>query len=400
MPTYNPKQLGEPEVIREINPTVLFAFLQPFEVYLRSRGLEVKEPSRFDNAASEKLVEILTNPSMKTPQALLNAVFYVEEMSTPFAADSLLNLAQRAGMPFDEDGKHSPADIVMQVWLFDSKMVEAQHAWQTWKTPRRMECFQPVQLMGMAPITITEDRLKIAIKDAGDWFAKHNRGRKLFMTPRVLDNEIQISVRRGDPFSRKSTIDDDGIDTITFREARKDSMVYCLDDEVLMLNSSLKSAYPIYCRIFSQLLYDDPYHFGLSTRYTLAPLSDLGEEALSPGDIDAIEEIVLLNYRVRMGGPFNRYIIHGADDFFADLKWRGGTFQAEGPLDRATFRIKYRHVKARRTLTLYAGSSSSYTRDENAHHVEQWMLLRNFVMKTGARAAKGVNTDDQAVASY
>ncbi len=39
---YNPKQLGEPEVIREINPTVLFAFLQPFEGYLRSRGLVVK----------------------------------------------------------------------------------------------------------------------------------------------------------------------------------------------------------------------------------------------------------------------------------------------------------------------------------------------------------------------
>jgi hypothetical protein len=148
------------------------------------------------------------------------------------------------------------------------------------------------------------------------------------------------------------------------------------------------------------LLYDNPDHFGLVTRYTLAPLSELGEDALSPGEIDAIEEIVLLNYRVRLGGPFNSYIIHGADDYFADLKWRGGSFQTEGSLDRATFRIKYRHVKAPRTLTLYAGSSSSYTRDENAHYAEQWMVLRDFVMKTGARAAKGVNKDDQAVASY
>ncbi len=400
MPTYNPKQLGEPEVIREINPTVLFAFLQPFEGYLRSRGLVIKKESRIDNTAIEKLVDILTNPTMKTPQALLNAVFYVEEMATPSAADLLLNAAQQAGMPFDEEGKHSLADIVMQVWLFDSKMVETQHAWHTWRTPRRMECFQPANLTGIAPIAITEERLAQAIKDAGDWFAKHNRGRKLFMTPRFVDNEIQISIRRGDPFSRKSTIDDDGIDTITFREARKDSMVYCLNDEVLMLNSSLKSAYPIYCRIFSKLLYDDPNHFGLVTRYTLAPLSELGEDALSPGEIDAIEEIVLLNYRVRLGGPFNSYIIHGADDYFADLKWRGGSFQAEGSLDRATFRIKYRHVKAPRTLTLYAGSSSSYTRDENAHYAEQWMVLRDFVMKTGARAAKGVNKDDQAVASY
>lgn len=152
MPTYNPKQLGEPEVIREINPTVLCAFLKPFEGYLRTRGLEVKEPSRIDNAAIEKLVDILINPTMKTPQRLLHAVFYVEEMSSPLAADSLLKLARQAGMPFDEDANHTLADVVMQVWLFDSKMVEAQHAWQTWKTPRRMECFQPVQSTGIAPI--------------------------------------------------------------------------------------------------------------------------------------------------------------------------------------------------------------------------------------------------------
>ncbi len=68
-------------------------------------------------------------------------------------------------------------------------MVEAQHAWQTWKTPRRMECFQPVQSMGIAPITITEDRLNQAIKDAGDWFAKNNRAASLFMTPRIVNNE-------------------------------------------------------------------------------------------------------------------------------------------------------------------------------------------------------------------
>ncbi len=80
MPTYNPKQLGDPEIIREINPTVLCAFLKPFEGYLRTRGLEVKEPSRIDNAAIEKLVDILINPTMKTPQRLLHAVFYVEDV--------------------------------------------------------------------------------------------------------------------------------------------------------------------------------------------------------------------------------------------------------------------------------------------------------------------------------
>jgi F0F1-type ATP synthase epsilon subunit len=66
------------------------------------------------------------------------------------------------------------------------------------------------------------------------------------LSPGILvietEDEDETYVAIDDPFSRKSTIDDDGIDTITFREARKDSMVYCLNDEVLMLNSSLKSA--------------------------------------------------------------------------------------------------------------------------------------------------------------
>ncbi len=104
----------------------------------------------------------------------------------------------------------------------------------------QFQCFQAVQPFGIAPITITDERLNQAIQDAGDWFAKNNRGRKLFMTPRFSGKQIQMSIRRGDPFSRKSTIDDDGMDTITFREARKDFMMFDMNEEILMLNSSLK----------------------------------------------------------------------------------------------------------------------------------------------------------------
>ncbi len=75
------------------------------------------------------------------------------------------------------------------------------------KRPGEWSVFQPANLKGIAPITITEDRLAQAVKDAGDWFAKHNRGgRKLFMTPRFVDDEIQISIRRGRSF--QSQIDD------------------------------------------------------------------------------------------------------------------------------------------------------------------------------------------------
>ncbi len=158
---------------------------------------------------------------MKTPQGLLNAVYYVEEMSTPLAADSLLTRAQQAGMPFDEDGKYSLPDIVMQVWLFDSKMVETQHAWQTWKNT------QTHGVLSTCPVDRNSSDLdhgrsiEASHQGCGDWFAKNNRGRKVFMTPRIVDDEIQIAIRRGDPFNRKPTIDDDGMDTVTFRRLKR-----------------------------------------------------------------------------------------------------------------------------------------------------------------------------------
>ncbi len=159
-------------------PDCSLCILAAFEGYLRSRGLVVKKRVRIDNAAIREVGRYLDQPYYdENTTTLLNAVFSnVEEMATPSAADLLLNASQRAGMPFDEEVSTPLADIVMQVWLFDSKMVEAQHAWHTWKTPRRMECFQPANLTGKAPINITGRSMAKQYKDAGDWFAKHNRG--------------------------------------------------------------------------------------------------------------------------------------------------------------------------------------------------------------------------------
>ena len=77
---------------------------------------------------------------------------------------------------------------------------------------------------------------------------------------------------------------------------------------------------------FSVLFVSVTQHF--NTTHSMGQLSEFGEDALSPGEIDAIEEIVLPNYRVRPVGPLNSYIIHGADDYFAGLKRRGGSLAA------------------------------------------------------------------------
>ncbi len=177
-------------------------------------------------------------------------------------------------------------------------------------------------------------------------------------------------------------------------------MIYDLSEELLMLNSSLKSSYPIYSRIFGKLLFDDPSTLDLQSLQRSHHCRSLARmlcpQASSMPSKRSFCSITASGWRDHSIATSSTERMISS----RDLKWRGGFFSGGRSAGSCQLRIKYRHVKARRNLTLYTGNSSSYTRDEYARHIEDWLQLRRFVMKTGARAAKGVSKDDQAVASY
>ena len=397
MAAFNPKRLTNPDIIRSIEPIRLLEFLAPYRSYLRDRDLPLPPARQATILDLDRLVEVLLTPSEKTPQDLLNAVFLIDELSTPQGMDALLATARHAGMPFDENQDHSPADVAVQVWLFSPAIVEDQHAWQAWRTPRKMECFQSVVSSHEHPLELTRERIARAETDCGDWFSRRNRSRNAKLFVRHVGRQIHCSLRRGDPFRRELTMTADGVEYLHFRPAKHDTIVFDLDEHELRINTPMKSALAIYCRVFGTLLFDDPEHFHDVPIHTLAPLAELGEDALSPGDDERIENITLTQIRVDRGGPYNAYAILGADDYFADLKHRNERFFIEHELIDATFRVKYRGVRTPRMIKLYVGNAAAYTRDENADAAEKWLLLRRFIMKSGARGGKG--QDDKAVAS-
>jgi len=104
-------------------------------------------------------------------------VFLIDEMSTPSGMDALQTAALRAGMPFDENQDHTPADVAVQVWLFSPAIVEDQHAWQAWKIPRKMECFQSSVSVGATPLKLTAERTAEVENAIADCFSRKNRSR-------------------------------------------------------------------------------------------------------------------------------------------------------------------------------------------------------------------------------
>ncbi len=387
MATFNPKHFTDADVLLTIDTERLLQLLTPYANYFRDRGLPLPSPQQASTLDVARLARILESPDEAAPQDLLNAIGYIDEMSTPTGMDALLPKAIKAGMPFDKSQDQSPADIAVQVWLFDRKIVEQEHIWHTWRLPRRMDCYRAASDWFLDLVELTEERIQQAELDVGSWLDENNRSKFCKIAYRITETGIEFSIQRGEPFTRKPTVEDASIRSIHYRPAGKDTVILQSEDHQLMINTPVKRALPIYQRVMGKLLFNNPDYFSDTNIVSLRPLEDSMEDALFIDDMRDIEEVLFVEYCVDLGGDFDATMIYKASNVIEDLKSRQKALKFEGALVSATFRIRYRGSRVSRTLKLYAGNATCYTRDANAPIAEEWMRLRNFIIQTQAKVA-------------
>ena len=98
MATYNLRRFAHPDGLKAIAPKHLLAFLEPHRAYFASRGLRLPPPSAANGPDYERLVSVLMDPVLDTPKELLDALFFVHEMSTDECMDVLLEEAESHGL--------------------------------------------------------------------------------------------------------------------------------------------------------------------------------------------------------------------------------------------------------------------------------------------------------------
>jgi hypothetical protein len=397
MATYNPRHFTDADVLLTIAPERLLRLLEPYAEYFDDQGLPLPSARQAATLDVVRLAGILESPGESAPQDLLNAIGYIDEMSTPSGMDALLPKAIVAGMDFDASEDLSPADIAVQVWLFDPTIVEREHIWHTWKLPRRMDCFQAEFEKQRMLLELTPERIEDAQGNVGDWLGENNRSRFCQISHRIVDTKIEFSIQRGDPFTRKQAIADESIQNIHFRPAGKDKVIFLMEEKMLQINSPIKRAIPIYQRVFGKLLFDDAEYFSDTNIISLRPLEELGANALLFGDMTQIEEVLFVEYCVDLGGDQGATITYKARNIIVDMQQRGRELEFEGRLISATFRIRYRGSRELRTLKLYDGNATCYTRDRNAHIAEQWMRLRKFIVETQAKPESEATVESDSV---
>lgn len=83
MATFNLRRFSKPEMLRRIDRKHLIAFLEPHAAYFSARGVELPPVQHEDGLDYNALSHILLTPDGSTPDDLAEALFYVNEVSTP-----------------------------------------------------------------------------------------------------------------------------------------------------------------------------------------------------------------------------------------------------------------------------------------------------------------------------
>ena len=387
MATFRLRRFSNPEVLRAIAPRRLIAFLEPHRAFFEARGLVFPRAPSTGPIDYEALVDLFMDPGAGLPKELLDALFLVDEMATPHGMDALLEDARCSGLPLDEAAEDSPADVAVQVWLLDCRLLESKHAEQFLVRPHSFECYQTGRAK-VPPFTLPDTTVCGNLeRDLDDWFEEKKRGRgtRVFVYPR--EDGVWFLVRHGEPFKREESLNGPETVSVCYRPLKYDVLVYQPQIGELRVNARSKHEKRLYRTQFGKHFFGDEDFFPGDSKYTLEPLLTRGEAALACVDVPGMEWVRLREAHFFLGGPSNEVQSHRADDVFAAFRSRDGKPPA-GRIIRAVFQVKFTDSKRPRSVTIRPSNIAQYTRDDDAELVEQWLRRRGFIL-AGADTGRG-----------
>lgn len=373
------QNFSQPAVLHQIDRQLLLGFLSPFRPFLRSRGIELPKVNSGGVIDFERLTGIFVTPNEQTPRELLDALYLVDEMATEQGMEALViaaSLSSEIRLPETDD--LTPADIAILFWLKHREVLEQKHAEQFFFKSKTFDYFQAE---GDQPprFKVTPQAAAEKIQsDLDDWFAGRQRGRGTRVFMYSDDHQMTFLVRHGQTFKREESLVSGKASSVCYRPLKYDVIVYDLELGELRINAQLVGEKKIYRRLIGQHLFGNENCFPGIAKFTLEPLRELGGDALSCGDVDGIESILLTELHLNWSTTSRDIEILKSDDVFSAMRSRKRSIPKKPRMMRAIFKLKFLDAKAPRTVELRPSNIAVYSRDGDAPLVEQWLTLRGF----------------------
>lgn len=387
MPAFNPRIFSNPDRLKQIAPARLKAFLEPWQDYFASRGLEIAAWST-DDMPLEAIANVLMNPDASVPEDMVNALYYVHETASHEAMDELLDRAAAAGIEIDKDHEVSVADVSVQIWLAQPMLLQRQHA-ETVAFQRSNFMYfagsRPKKKTAELP-AITDVIAKTMQDRMDNWFEVKRRGRnsRIFAFPR--GGKIWLLVRHGMPMRREGKHQDDGESGIAFyRPQQHDVLIYDSVTDEMGVNTGTKGERELYLKTFGEVLFGSEDYFDRSERYTLDPLREFGPDSMAHGDIEGIAGVRFVEFGRRWPGKISEMEIRKCEDLFKAYGENWEKRLAGGAFTHATFKFAFEGSKRERSVTIRPANIARYERESDEEVIEAWLKARGFwAIATGA----------------
>src|SRR5690606_32932472 len=107
---------SNPDLLQTIAPETLWSLLVPHARALKQSGLSLPASGADFHPDYAQLAKIFVSAPEGLPEELVEALHYVDAMSTPDGMDGLLQALPDLNPPWHH---WTPADVAVQAWLLD-----------------------------------------------------------------------------------------------------------------------------------------------------------------------------------------------------------------------------------------------------------------------------------------
>ena len=377
MPTFNPRFFSEPDRLKTIKPERLIAFLATFSSYLESRGFHVPEVSG-GVLDYPRLASILMHPDDHVPRSMVDALYYVHEMSDDDAFDDLVALAKEHGISLDPDV--SAGDVAIELWLKAPEVLQGAHAEASASRQKSFTYFSGVIGKARPFPHLSTEGIRALEADLDIWFDEHKRGTgcRVFVFDR--GTKVWIAIRHGQTFRREGSIRNGESSVEYYRPEKHDVLIYDTEVDNIGVHAATKGETNLYLERVGRHFFGDPDYFPSAARFTLEPLFEDGEAALNCDDVPGLERVRLVEYHRVRDGLFSERETHRTSDIFAALKARDRPFETDGRLVKGVFSFSFPGVKKPRSVIIRPSNIAIYERDADSELVESWLRRRGFIL--------------------
>lgn len=376
MGTFNPKSFSEPQRLKTIEPGQLLAFLAPYQTYLRHRGLMLPSDGAVDY---DQLAQILMHPDDQVPSAMVDALYYVDELANDQGMDRLIEEASAAGVDLRLGAIPTSADVAIATWLAAPELLRRVHA-ETYALRQKKFVLRQGRSGIPRPFPGCGEPVLGRLQDHLDeWFEARKRGRNSRVMIFRRGPGVWIVVRHGQTFRREGSIRAGKSSTEYFRPERYDVLLYDSVNGTLAIHADGVRLIDCYLQSIGLFFFEDDGHFAIDHKVSLDPLKLLGRNALACDDIPGIDEVRLIELTRFRGGPWKRTSIEKATDVFAALEEDGYSLPPTARLGSAVLEVRFAGAEKPRRLTLRPPNTVVYARTEDRDIIDPFLRARGFL---------------------